>query len=89
MSRRPWKARLLGDFECDQLKSDRTGTKFLESFTVLVSQDGLEQAAERGQIMGEAQNFARALANEPPNVLTPLVLAERAREMAASRGPGL
>jgi leucyl aminopeptidase len=79
---------LLGDFECDQLKSDRSATKFLESFTVLVERDGLEEAAAEGRILGESQNFARALANEPPNILTPTVLAERARAMASEVGLG-
>jgi leucyl aminopeptidase len=77
---------VLADFECDQLKSDRSATKFLESFTVLVESDGLEAAAAEGRILAEAQNFARALANEPPNVLTPTVLAERACAMAAEAG---
>ncbi len=77
---------LLGDFECDQLKSDRSGTKFLESFTVVAESPGMEAAVEQGRILGEAQNFARELANEPPNRLTPLVLAERARAMAAECG---
>lgn len=77
---------LLGDFECDQLKSDRSGTKFLDSFTVLAEHDGLEAAAAEGRILGEAQNFARELANEPPNRLTPTVLAERARAMASQCG---
>ena len=79
---------LLGDFECDQLKSDRSGTKFLEQFTVLVDGDGLEEAAARGKILGDAQNLARSIANEPPNILTPLVLAERARKMAEAAGLG-
>jgi leucyl aminopeptidase len=77
---------LLGDFENDQLKSDRSGTKFLESLTVLVDQDGMESAVEQGKILGEAQNLARSLANEPPNILTPTVLADRARVMASECG---
>jgi leucyl aminopeptidase len=46
----------------------------------------LRAAVERGRILAEAQNFARDLGNEPPNVLTPTELAERAREMAARVG---
>ena len=37
-------------------------------------------------MIGESQNFARDLQNEPPNVLAPMVLAERARKMAAEVG---
>lgn len=79
---------LLGNFECDHLKSDRSGTKLLQDFTILAEGDGIEQAVERGTVLAEAQNFARALGNEPPNQLTPLVLAERARVMAEEAGLG-
>jgi leucyl aminopeptidase len=40
-------------------------------------------AAERGRILAEAQNFTRDLVNEPANLLTPLLMAEAARKMAA------
>ena len=38
----------------------------------------LETAVERGRILGDSCNLARALSNEPSNVLTPRVFAERA-----------
>ena len=47
----------------------------------------LDEAFERGRILGESQNFARELANEPANILTPLIMAERARAMAIECGP--
>ena len=37
----------------------------------------LEVAVRRGRILGGAANFARTLANEPANVLTPRVFVER------------
>ena len=40
-------------------------------------------AVERGRILGEATNFARLMANEPGNVLTPRVFAERGAALAA------
>ena len=43
-------------------------------------------AFERGKILGEAQNFTRELVNEPANIMTPTLLAERARAMAAEVG---
>jgi leucyl aminopeptidase len=43
---------------------------------------GLQSALRRGQVLGESTNLARALGNEPSNVLTPGVLAERARALA-------
>jgi len=44
----------------------------------------LAQAAERGRVLAEAQNFTRGLVNEPANQLTPLRMAEAARQMAAA-----
>ena len=45
---------------------------------------GDEAAVERGRILGEAQNFTRAMANEPANLLTPMKMAEEARKMAGA-----
>jgi len=45
-------------------------------------------SAERGVILGEAANFARDLANEPSNVLTPTEFAARAEKMASEHGLG-
>ena len=46
----------------------------------------LDEALVRGRIVAEAQNFTRDLVSEPANRLTPAVLAERARQMAAEQG---
>ena len=40
-------------------------------------------AVERGRILAECTNLARDLSNEPSNLLTPRVLAERAQLAAA------
>lgn len=58
---------------------------------VLVEHDAtklpsLEQGVELGVVLAEAQNFARDLANEPANVLTPTELAHRAQSLAAAMG---
>src|SRR5580704_4542660 len=72
---------ILGDFESDRYKTDPKKTeKHVDSFAVV----GASQAAvDRGRILAEAQNFTRSLANDPPNLLTPMRLAERARELAS------
>ena len=44
----------------------------------------LQAAADRGRVLGECANDARLLANEPANVLTPRVFAERAEALAAA-----
>ena len=45
-----------------------------------------EQALSKGQALAEATNFARSLVNEPPAVLTPTELAQRASAMAQEVG---
>jgi leucyl aminopeptidase len=75
---------ILGDYETNRYKTDpKKNDKQLTSFAVM----GASQSAlDRGRILAEAQNFSRGLAEEPPNVLTPTRLAERAQAMAAEFG---
>ena len=80
---------LLGDYDPDGYKTDeKKGEKKLESFSVAAPESAAELAAavDRGRVLAEAQNFARDLAYEPGNVLTPLELARRAGEMARAEG---
>jgi leucyl aminopeptidase len=74
---------ILGDYEPDRYKGG--DKKSLESVVIV---GGKEAAAKRGQILADSQNFARALANEPANLLTPLKMAEAARAMSAEFGLG-
>lgn len=80
---------ILGDFETDRYKTKKEDGKVeVESFTVAVASaaPGLEDALRRGRIIAESQNLTRELANEPSNRLTPLLLAERARQVASEEG---
>jgi leucyl aminopeptidase len=45
-----------------------------------------QAAVERGRVLGESCNLARELCNEPPNVLTPSVFAERGADIGRERG---
>src|ERR1700680_3857752 len=75
---------ILADLEPDRYKTDpKKNAKQVDSFSVLGAS---QPALDRGRIIAEAQNFTRSLANEPANVLTPLRLAESARQMAAEFG---
>jgi leucyl aminopeptidase len=49
----------------------------------------LRDAVRRGRVLGESANFARALSNEPGNVLTPREFAARVASMASSVGLGV
>ncbi|GAC1614196.1 MAG: leucyl aminopeptidase [Ktedonobacteraceae bacterium] len=50
------------------------------------NEDMLSEAVQRGCVLAEATNFARDMVNEPPNVLTPTEMANRAATMAKQFG---
>jgi leucyl aminopeptidase len=81
----------VGDFDPDTYRSERKDQS-TESFTLAASagadKAALEAAFAEGVILGECQNFARALVNEPGNKLTPTLLGQRAALMAAEVGLG-
>lgn len=81
---------ILADFEVDRHKSDKSDQKEVHSFTILVPKltPEIQAAWVKGQALANGQNFTRELVNEPANLLTPLVLAERAKAMAESAGLG-
>ena len=76
---------ILGDFEPDRYKTS-DDKKAIAEFTLAADKPGLDAAAERGRVLGEAQNFTRDLVNQPANRLTPLAMAGVAGEMAAEFG---
>ena len=80
---------ILAAFSVDQYKSgERMGPPPADLTIVAPGGDAraLNPAADRGRVLGEASNLARELANEPSNVLTPRVFAERAAETARAAG---
>lgn len=60
----------------------------LEALTILAPREGgqLDEAIERGRIIAESVNWARALADEPGLSLPPREFSRRAAEMAAEFG---
>lgn len=75
-------------FELDKYRSDRKDKK-LDVFALFVEggdAKDLKDALGRGEIVGDSMNFARDLANEPPNILHPTEMARRAEEMAKECG---
>jgi leucyl aminopeptidase len=87
---------ILADYSFERFKSSAIGSsgqadarpKHLERLIFSGERDpesrksSMEDAVRRGQIVGEAVNFARDLQNRPGNDLTPTALAEYARERA-------
>jgi leucyl aminopeptidase len=79
----------VGDFDPDTYRSERKDVS-VQSFTVAApagsDQPAIRTAFNEGVIIGESQNFARSLVNEPGNKLTPTVLGQRAAQMASEVG---
>ena len=79
----------VGDFDADTYRSERKDVS-VQAFTLAAAanadQNAVRAAFDEGVIIGESQNFARSLVNEPGNKLTPTVLGERAAKMASEVG---
>jgi leucyl aminopeptidase len=82
------------NFEPDTYKSDRKPERRIDALT-LITRDAaavpatvlaLEAAAREAEIIAAGHQFARELANEPSNRLTPTIMGERAAAMARSAG---
>ncbi len=79
---------ILADYDPDILKTCDKSACILQSFTVVVplGSSGLKEAVRTAQIVAEATNLTRSLQNEPSNLLTPLKLADHAREIGTAAG---
>ena len=80
----------LSAFSSDRYKSGERGAPPLDQALIVAGPveepSALEAAIERGRILGESSNIARELSNEPSNVLTPAIFAERASEICTAAG---
>lgn len=75
-------------FDLDKYRKDKN-SKEITSFTICVEgakASDLKKGLERGQAIGDGMNMTRDLANEPPNILTPTEMANRAKKMAKETG---
>ncbi|MGB6684041.1 MAG: leucyl aminopeptidase [Candidatus Acidiferrum sp.] len=81
---------LAADFESDKYKTDKKNDKSIDSVLLAGFSESERAAGDRGlvrgRVIGESQNFARDLINEPSNKLTPKILAEKAEAMAKQAG---
>jgi len=79
----------VGDFDPNYYASDRKDQRLDEVDIIVPSsadKKAVEAAAEVGRAIGEAQNFARDLVNEPSNKMTPTIMGQRAKKMCAEVG---
>ncbi|HTA47172.1 MAG TPA: leucyl aminopeptidase [Bryobacteraceae bacterium] len=82
-------AALLGAWEPDYLKTDKDDKeKAINSIFIATPTSGpvLNAALEKARIIAEAANLSRDISVQPPNLLTPLTLADHARRMAQGCG---
>jgi leucyl aminopeptidase len=81
---------LYGNYEADIYKTRDKEQKGVDSFWILfdggVPEDEVAEGLRCGIIIGDAVSFARTLANEPSNILTPTRFAERALEIGERAG---
>ncbi len=76
-------------FELDKYRTKDKNTKEITNFVLCVEgakPADLKNGLSRGEAIGDAMNFTRDLANEPPNILTPTEMANRAKKMAKDTG---
>jgi len=81
---------LVGLHQLDAYKSQDKKRAVLEELVVAESDGdklpGISAGLETGRAGAEATNLARDLVNDPPNIMTPSALAERARATAEQCG---
>lgn len=80
---------ITSQFELDKYKTQDKNNKAVTSIVVHI--EGAKPAEfksglSRGDAIGESMNVTRDLANEPPNILTPTAIANRAKKMAKEVG---
>lgn len=76
-------------FDLDKYKTQEKNSKEISNFVLFVEDAksaDLKKGLNRGQVIGDSMNFTRDLANEPPNILTPTEMANRAKAMAKEAG---
>lgn len=80
----------LANYDGGSYKTDGEPRTWIESVALRVGEvnGDLDIAVQRGAILGEYTNHARAMSNAPGNELTPRVFADRAREIARTAGLG-
>lgn len=74
----------LASFRYDERKAKKPNARHVEQAAFAVSRaDGrLKAALERGLRISESVNLTRFLGHEPPNVINPVTLADRVRQIA-------
>ncbi len=76
-------------FELDKYKTKDKNDKSVDNFVLCIEgakEKDVKNGLDRGKVIGDSMNFTRDLANEPPNILHPTEMANRAQKMAKETG---
>ena len=76
---------LIGAFRDSRFKTRETGSPPLTAVELVIegaAQSQMQAAVDRGALLASCSNLARELCNEPGNLFTPRVFADRAIELA-------
>ena len=82
------RALLCSQYDIDKYRKDKNKQE-ITNFVLFVEgakPADLKNGLSQGEIIGDSMNFTRDLANEPPNILTPTEMANRAKKMAKETG---
>ncbi len=80
---------IISQFDLDKYKTKNKSDKEIQKLVLFIEGGkiaDMKEGLNRGQAIGDSMNFTRDLANEPPNILTPTEMANRARKMAREVG---
>lgn len=77
---------LLRSFRFADLKSGDGIAQPLTVHILAAADPAVEQAVRKAQLVTEGVNLARRIAHEPPNLINPVTLAQRARDLGQELG---
>ena len=78
---------LLASYKCTEFKTKKDELFDVETLVIASSNDkGAEEGLENGNIMAQAQNYARSLDDQPANIANPKKVAEWAKTLAKEEG---
>ena len=80
---------LTSQFELDKYKTKDKTDKEVDGFTLCIEgadEKDIKKGLKRGEVIGDSMNFTRDLSNEPPNILTPTEMANRAKKICKETG---
>ncbi len=81
---------LLASYKCTEFKTKKDELFDVERMIIACADDkGAKEGLETGNVMAQAQNYARSLDDQPANIANPKKVAEWAKTLAKEEGLGI